>query len=152
MTYLLDANVLLALLWKPHAHHTAVRDWLAAVDGNWATTPLTQLAFVRLLSLNALTAGQVTPTRAMEVLERDLLDPRHVFWPADIEFVGPVRSACQPLVGGKQTTDAYLVVLSQRHGGKLATLDRGILELVKDKPGQDFVELIEAPAADLDLQ
>ncbi|MCB1018271.1 MAG: PIN domain-containing protein [Acidobacteria bacterium] len=146
MIYLLDANVLLARHWKPHRHHPSVRHWFDSAVTEWATTPVTQAAFVRLLSIHAITGGTITPGRAMDALQYDLDAPNHVFWPADIAFVEPVRAACNTLIGPKQATDAYLVALALRHGGKLATLDRGVLELVRGRPGEEAVELIELPA------
>ena len=89
----------------------------------------------------------------MDLLRKNLAaSPNHRFWSADIEFVDSVRSTCNALIGAKQTTDAYLVALAHRHGGRLATLDRGVAELVRDKPGQDAVELIELPSAPLGVQ
>ena len=146
VTHLLDVNVLLSLLWQDHEDHSLVARWFHANVKSWATTPTTQIGFVRVLSLKTVSRGFVTPLDAMDLLEKNLSDPRHVFWPADIEFVGPVRTTCHMLVGGKQTTDAYLVALAERHGGKLATLDRGVPELVKGRPAQDLIELIELPA------
>lgn len=148
ITYLLDVNVLLALLWWDHAEHLATVRWFRSGGVSWATTPVTQAGFVRVLSNRSVSRGFVSPEGAMDLLEKNLTAvPRHVFWPADIPFVAPVRSACQQIIGPKQTTDAYLVALALRHAGKLATLDRGILELVKDRPGEDAVELIELPPA-----
>jgi predicted nucleic acid-binding protein len=42
------------------------------------------------------------------------------------------------LVGHRQVTDAYLLALCQRHGGLLATLDRGVAELARaiDEPSR----------------
>lgn len=54
--HLLDANVLLALYDPRHVHHASARSWFEDVD-LWATTPLTEAAFVRLVS-NALVAGE----------------------------------------------------------------------------------------------
>lgn len=152
VTRLLDVNVLLALLWRDHAEHRAVAQWFRTSVTSWATCPPTQLGFVRVLSLPSVSKGFVAPADAMVLLEKNLADTRHIFWHADIEFVDPVRSACHTLVGSKQTTDAYLVALAQRHGGKLATLDRGILELVRDKPSAESVELIDLPSRPLGVQ
>jgi toxin-antitoxin system PIN domain toxin len=152
VTRLLDVNVLLALLWRDHAEHRAVAGWFRSSVESWATCPPTQLGFVRVLSLPTVSKGFVAPADAMELLERNLVDPKHVFWPADIEFVDPVRSTCHRLVGSKQTTDGYLVALAHRYGGKLVTLDRSIPELVRGKPAEGAVELIELPSRPLGVQ
>ncbi len=143
VTRLLDVNVLLALLWQDHEDHDSVTRWFNAHVTSWATTPTTQVGFVRVLSLKTVSRGFVSPSDAMDLLQKNLSSPHHVFWPADIDFVGPVRAICHTIVGSKQTTDAYLVALAHRHKGKLATLDRGLPELVKGKPAQDLVELID---------
>ncbi len=51
MTALFDANALIALLWPAHEHHMTMRKWFRqpAASG-WATTALTQGAFVRIVS------------------------------------------------------------------------------------------------------
>lgn len=42
--YLLDVDVLLALLWPEHEFHDAAQRWFASTgSGHWATTAITQL-------------------------------------------------------------------------------------------------------------
>ena len=49
------------------------------------------------------------------------------------------------LVGHQQVTDAYLLGLTVQNKGKLATLDRGIVDLLPaESPYRGNVELIEA--------
>ncbi len=48
-TALLDVNVLVALADPRHVHHEAARQWFEGEDA-FATTPLTEVAFVRLMS------------------------------------------------------------------------------------------------------
>ena len=48
------------------------------------------------------------------------------------------------MVGHRQVTDAYLLALTQRHGGKLVTLDRGIVDLISEREQRvHWVELID---------
>ncbi|MCC6764048.1 MAG: hypothetical protein IT293_05225 [Deltaproteobacteria bacterium] len=48
---LLDTNVLLALAWPNHQHHSAAHGWFAArAKKGWATCAFTQLGFIRLSS------------------------------------------------------------------------------------------------------
>lgn len=61
------------------------------------------------------------------------------------DHAGPVRWACSALIGSKQTTDGNVVASAYRHGGKLATLDRGTPELVRNKRAPDVVDLVELP-------
>jgi predicted nucleic acid-binding protein len=59
MRALLDVNVLLALLDQAHVHHARARKWFLAraLDG-WASCPLTQNGFVRIISLLALAVSR----------------------------------------------------------------------------------------------
>jgi predicted nucleic acid-binding protein len=43
MTFLLDVNVLMALLWENHEHHQVARVWLRRIT-DFATCPVSQLA------------------------------------------------------------------------------------------------------------
>ena len=49
MTRLLDVNLLMALLWENHEHHTRARSWFQGVSA-FATCPVVQLAFARVSS------------------------------------------------------------------------------------------------------
>jgi len=49
--------------------------------------------------------------------------PRHHFWPAD---VGYERLPVKGVVGYRQVTDAYMVLLAAEHGGILATMDEAL--------------------------
>ena len=47
MIALLDVNTLIALAWPNHSHHVAAHNWFATWKGGWATTPFTEVGFVR---------------------------------------------------------------------------------------------------------
>ena len=79
MTCLLDVNVLMALFWEHHEHHSKVRAWFKSVT-NFATCPVSQLGFARVSSHPLLGYG-MTPDSAFGVLRRFLADPRHRFIP-----------------------------------------------------------------------
>jgi uncharacterized protein len=147
-TALLDVNVLIALLWPAHEHYDAAHGWFGARGprAKWATCPLTQMAFVRIISNPAFSPDALAPTDALGVLERNLAHPGHEFWPnalGMVEAVGPVVSRIQ---GYRQIADAYLLGLALGRRGTLATFDRGIrvlasgertaaLEVVPTTPG-----------------
>jgi predicted nucleic acid-binding protein len=51
MIALLDVNLLIALFDPAHVHHEAAHGWFARNGKDcWATCPLTENAFVRILS------------------------------------------------------------------------------------------------------
>ncbi len=66
--------------------------------------------------------------------------PGHQFWSDDVSPGEVDARAFERLVGHRQVTDAHLLTLARKRGGRLATLDRGLLELAPDDPSA--VELI----------
>jgi predicted nucleic acid-binding protein len=42
LTFLLDVNVLMALLWENHEHHQTARTWFRGV-GDFVTCPVTPI-------------------------------------------------------------------------------------------------------------
>lgn len=124
MTFLLDANVLIALLVDDHVHHAAAENWFAGTTGNFATCPSTQGSLLRLL----IREGQ-SAAAARAVLSQTAASPRHEFWPDDIRYTDvPI----QGIVGHRQVTDAYLAQLARSHQGRLATFDQGLAKLHHD--------------------
>lgn len=139
--FLLDTNVLVALVWPNHSDHLRAQRWFAknAAQG-WATCPITQCGFVRLSSNPAFSPHALSPAEALTLLRANLNHPAHSFWPDDLDLRQKSNFAVQHLSGHQQVTDAYLLSLAIRHQGKLATLDRGIAGWAE--PGKRFVELI----------
>lgn len=138
-------NVLVALSWPNHIHHTRALDWFSDVRGRgWATCPLTEAGFVRVSSNVRVIPDARSPRQAMELLERIRGVKGHTFWADDVSPVdagidsGPTAFA--RVVGYRQVTDAHLLTLAIRRGGRLATFDRGVTELAPDNPSA--VELI----------
>ena len=131
--FLLDVNVLLALHWRGHQAHLNAQDWFARKSSlGWATCPFTQAAFVRLLANPACSPDAVAPREAMKALEIALQHPSHCFWSDEIDFASAVQPFRRRIVGHRQVNDAYLLGLAIHKGGRLATLDRGLLALLPD--------------------
>ena len=125
--HLLDVNVLIALMWPTHTAHDRVRRWFGkhGPDG-WATCPLTQAGFVRVVSNPAFSSDAVIPAEAMAILDANLDQESHRFWKDEITMSAAVKPFRGRVVGHRQVTDAYLLGLAVRNGGRLATLDGGI--------------------------
>lgn len=133
-SYLLDTNVLIALLWPSHEQHDVVVAWFARHRGRgWATCPLTQAGFVRIVSNPAFSRDAVQPRDAMQVLAANTAAKDHALWADDMAVANAVAFAGVRLIGHQQVTDAYLLGLAMRHGGVLATLDRHIVALTEPK-------------------
>ncbi|MSU60037.1 MAG: PIN domain-containing protein [Pedosphaera sp.] len=137
MTCLLDVNLLMALLWENHEHHSKIRPWFKGVSA-FATCPISQLGFARVSSHPLLGFG-MTPDDAFGVLRRLLADPRHRFIPDDLSSADRVVRT-DLMTGANQITDRYLIALARQHGCSLATLDE---PLAKSFAGEaNLVQLV----------
>jgi toxin-antitoxin system PIN domain toxin len=142
--YLLDVNVLIAMAWPPHPDHVRVHKWLShhAHEG-WATCPLTQTGFVRIVSNPVFSTNAPGPDDALSLLRANLGHPAHTFWTDEISFTSALERLSLRLKGHQQVSDAYLLGLAMHKGGKLATMDRAISDLVSEKQSsREFVELV----------
>ena len=120
-TALLDANVLLALAWPNHQHHSAAHDWFSAQSRHgWASCAFTQVAFIRLSANPAYTPSAVSPQEAAALLEEFLLHKHHRFWPSPPAAMPKVYSRA---LGHQQVTDAYLAMIAHHQKGRLVTFD-----------------------------
>jgi toxin-antitoxin system PIN domain toxin len=126
MRALLDVNVLIALLDQTHQHHDRATAWLTAHGAKgWASCPITQNGFVRIMSQ----PGYVRPiamAQAIELLAAACAGRWHAFWPDDVSVLDPLAVDGRRIHGPRQLTDIYLLALAVRHGGRLATFDDSI--------------------------
>jgi toxin-antitoxin system PIN domain toxin len=137
--YLLDVNVLLALSWPGHQFHERVQNWFAAhARKGWATCPMVEAGFVRILSNPAFSERAVSAKEAVDALRFNTKHPAHQFWPDDLPLAEALARMERRIEGHQQVTDAYLLGLALHHKGKLATLDQGIRAW-----GAGAVEMIE---------
>ncbi len=143
---LLDINLLIALFWPSHSQHAGALKWFAENRSRkWASCPMTQAGFVRIVSNPAFSRDAVTPREAVAVLEANLKAPEHDFWPDDVSYPAAAASLSGRVVGHQQVTDAYLLALAIRHGGVLATFDSSIATLLgPDSPSLASLEVLPA--------
>ena len=114
MTYLLDANVVIAAAIRYHVHHDRAIDWLAEA-GTVALCPVVEGSLVRFLVRTGepawSAAAAVSGWRSRPFVE---------WWPDDVSYadvdLGWVR-------GHRQVTDAYLLGLARHRSATLVTLD-----------------------------
>jgi toxin-antitoxin system PIN domain toxin len=141
--YLLDVNVLVALLWPAHEAHQVSLKWFQHVGRkSWATCSITQAGFVRIVSNPALTSDALSPQQALELLETNTGHATHRFWKDEPGFVSLVAPFAPRITGHRQITDAFLLGLALWHKGKLATLDRGMLSLVPQGMADPPLEIV----------
>ena len=124
MRALLDVNVLLALLDSDHVDHGRAHDWLdAEIEAGWASCPITENGFVRIISQPRY-PSPVAPAEAIAVLSRACSGGHHEFWSCDVSVLDARIVDSSRLHGPRQVTDAYLLALATAHDGRFVTFDR----------------------------
>jgi toxin-antitoxin system PIN domain toxin len=126
---LLDVNSLIALLDPDHVHHEAMHRWFAMhAKQGWATCPITENGFVRVVSQPAYPSGQRQPQEAIYTLGRlkSVRRESHEFWADEISLTDQTVFRAEYLVRSGQITDAYLLGLAAKHGGTLLSFDQSL--------------------------
>ncbi|MGB8261859.1 MAG: TA system VapC family ribonuclease toxin [Terracidiphilus sp.] len=138
--FLLDTNVLIAMLWPRHVDQSKVVAWFSSnARGSFASCSLTQAGFVRVSCSYPVENERFGLAEATALLRAFTGLPGHAFWPTTIDLFEAIAPFERRMHGPKQVTDAYLLGLVRHHGGKLATLDKAILALA----GPEFSHLVE---------
>jgi toxin-antitoxin system PIN domain toxin len=126
MSWLLDVNVLVALLYDRHEFHDRASIWFANVGQlNWLSCPITENGAIRVLG------GARFPDR-LEVPEiarqlRALMSlTSHRFLVDEASLLDESLVDFSKISGSKQATDTYLVALAAQNDVVMATLDERI--------------------------
>ena len=123
-TYLLDANVLIALTVAEHEHHGRASRWAAGIE-RFAVCPVVEGALVRFL-VRIGESAQV----AQEVLGAVRAMPGCAFRAGSLSYV---EADLRHVRGHRQVTDAYLASLAASEPGwTLATLDERLARELPD--------------------
>ncbi len=126
MRALFDVNVLIALFQPDHVHHQRVHQWWEANQHlGWATCPLTENGFVRIISQPKYPLPQTIQT-AIKLLNIAKSATDHAFWPDSLSLLDPAVFAQTSLTHHGQVTDSYLLALAVKNGGRLVALDQDI--------------------------
>jgi toxin-antitoxin system PIN domain toxin len=121
---LLDVNVLVALAHQAHADHERVSRWFASLregEVTLATCSICELGFVRVSVQSGL---ESSVPEAVDTLKGLIASSRIPFRRLADEL--GATDLPPSVKGPKQITDGHLSALARHHGGRLATLDRGI--------------------------
>ena len=122
MRYLLDVNALISFGHTEHQFHERVANWSASLTGipQFATSPITELGFVRIVSQVYGTTIPRAQTLLTDLKEFEGLD---FIFLADDHDASKLPSWVER---AKDTTDGHLAELAKAHGCILATLDENI--------------------------
>ncbi|MCW5934807.1 MAG: VapC toxin family PIN domain ribonuclease [Fimbriimonadia bacterium] len=126
---LLDVNLLIALHDPKHVGHDLAHNWFEQ-EGQygWATCPLTENGFLRIVTQEAYPNRVESILDAIFVLENMIrnYEKKHYFWSDNISLRDHRLFKPEMILGHRQLTDIYLLGLCQKNGGTLVTLDTSI--------------------------
>lgn len=123
--YLLDVNVLIALVDPAHVQHDDAHAWFARTGRKgFATCPITENGLVRIVGHPKYPNSPGPPSVVLQSLEAIRGLPGHRFWPDGISIADAAFFAPELLSSHSRVTDSYLLALAHSNGGRLATLDQ----------------------------
>lgn len=128
MTYLLDVNVLIALLDPAHVQHDTAHAWFERTgQAAWATCPLTENGVLRIVGHPKYPNTPGVPAVVASLVAQLRAHPGHTFWPDNVSLLDPQQVDPSRLLSVAQLTDTYLLALARLHDGKLASFDRRLV-------------------------
>ena len=125
--YLLDVNVMLALLDERHAHHAAAEVWFDSPGLQWSLCAFTEAGVLRFFTRPK--TGGLSMAQATGMLERLKRRSGYSFQPITAEWQALTASFARRIHGHNQVTDAFLLGLAVRDGLVLTTFDKALLHL-----------------------
>ena len=140
--FLVDVNVLIALVDTAHVQHDAAHEWFGKTGRKaFATCPLTENGLLRIVGHPRYPNSPGSPGAVMTSLAAMRALPGHRFWADTISISDAQLVDGSRLSSHGQVTDSYLLALAHAHGGRLASMDR---KLVTDAviEGKKALELI----------
>lgn len=128
MAFLLDVNVLIALIDPAHEHHDRAHTWFKAHgETAWATCPLTQNGVLRIVGHRSYANSPAAPGAVAQIIARFCAHRGHLFWPDDVSLLDAGAVDAKRLLSSGQVTDSYLLALAVAHRGELASFDRRLV-------------------------
>lgn len=128
MRSLFDVNVLIAVLDPDHSHHIQAQEWWSdSRSSGWASCPITENGFVRVMCNYKYPADErFSPGQMIQDLTDFINVSDHEFWPDDISLTDSSLFSKGNIVSPTWLTDIYLLALATQRGGRLVTFDRRI--------------------------
>jgi uncharacterized protein len=128
MVWLLDVNVLVALVDPAHVQHDQAHDWFGRTGKRgFATCPITENGLLRIVGHPKYPNSPGAPSVVAGLLSALRALPGHHFWPDKISIADAAFIDASRLSSHGQVTDTYLLGLARAHGGHLASMDRRLV-------------------------
>jgi len=141
-TFLLDVNVLIALVDPSHVHHEQAHSWFSRVGHKgFATCPLTENGLVRIVGHPKYPNSPGPPSAVVQTLSAIRELPGHEFWPDTLSITDRKYFSPSLLSSHARVTDSYLLALAHARKGRLATMDQKLATEVVSS-GAGTLELI----------
>ena len=141
--YLLDVNVLIALVDPAHIQHDQAHHWFARVGHrDFATCPLTENGLIRIIGHPKYPNSPGPPSAVLQSLIAIRGLPGHKFWPDDLSIADAAFFAPELLTSHTRVTDGYLLALAHANRGRLATMGQKLATEVVPG-GKKALELIQ---------
>ncbi len=141
-TFLLDVNVLIALVDPAHVQHERAHVWFArAGKKSFATCPISENGLLRIVGHPKYPNSPGPPSAVMPALAAIRSLPGHSFWAEKISIADESCISASHLSSHARVTDIYLLALAKSYGGRLATMDHRIASDAIPG-GQKVLELI----------
>ena len=132
MSYLLDVNVLLALAWPNHVHHSAARTWFASAQASgWQTCGITESGFIRVSSNVRVTPDARTPGEAALLLNRLCSLAGHEFVADTVSLADSFELLGEMAHSSSAVTDAHLILLATSVESTFVTFDRQAVRMAE---------------------
>ncbi len=126
--FLLDVNVIIALIDLAHVYHELAVRWFGQEgQHDWLTCPITQTGAVRIVSNPKYPNPQPSIRAVIESVRTITATGHHAFVPDDVSLIDGDIFGHHHLRTAKQIIDTYLLALAAHHDAALATFDRRIL-------------------------
>jgi uncharacterized protein len=122
--YLLDVNVLIALVDPAHVQHEEVHEWFGRLGRKaFATCPITENGLLRIVGHPKYPNSPGPPSTVAGALAAIRALPGHAFWPDSISLADSGFVDASLLSSHSRVTDSYLLALARANKGQLATMD-----------------------------
>lgn len=141
--FLLDVNVLIALVDSDHVHHDRAHEWFSTLaDADWLTCPITQNGIMRVITGPKYVNGPVRLADAVESLLSLMAQGSHVFVPDDVSLLDREQVDLTRLTSSAQVTDTYLLALATSHNAAFVTFDKRVITTAIASPAMRLLTLV----------
>jgi uncharacterized protein len=143
MRYLLDINVLIALMDPDHTFHQLAHQWWNQDDRPWASCPITENGFIRIMASTSYSKNsQLSVADVTTLLSVFTANTNHEFWSDHISLRDEIEFQHATILSSKHLTDIYLLAIAAKKNATLVTFDQNIpLSPVKSAKSENLLIL-----------